>query len=426
MTADTIGNRMEGRMELYLGSTADFHPGSHSALAAGLRHEFDVKMVSAVAHCHCHDPLAFDPITYFYYTRVNRFPEDAKFIYSAYYAVANEVPWLVDMDDICLPLYHDNHLYPNVAQLFRGSSMQLADVLLSRIGAYATTHCRGILFWSRDSLERAKRVITALGLMGSTEASAFFAKATVAYPSIPVRTFDDSVSRPGRPTITFIAKDYHDKGGHIALSLYAALLDKHVDARLVYIGPIPPAEKFAHRSTLDRIVYSDVVSRTTALRLLATSDILVSPTQFESFGFVLLEAMASGCIPIAYGGGPCAVIDEIIDDGVTGYVVARRSEPGHAEEEAARFLEKVLILFDTPALLQNMRQAARFELTSGRFSFDSKIALIRRLLLGTPQPSLLDTPRYHSRPFIACDPKGLEDQIEQYRQAHNVSRRLVV
>jgi glycosyltransferase involved in cell wall biosynthesis len=67
-------------------------------------------------------------------------------------------------------------------------------------------------------------------------------------------------------------------------------------------------------------------------KLLAASDVVVCASRFESFGMVLVEAMASG-VPVVSTqvGGP----SETIVDGETGYLVP----PGRADLIAARVLE---------------------------------------------------------------------------------------
>jgi glycosyltransferase involved in cell wall biosynthesis len=81
---------------------------------------------------------------------------------------------------------------------------------------------------------------------------------------------------------------------------------------------------------------------------LAMADVMLLPSEMESFGLAALEAMACEVVPIAsrVGGLP-----EVIEDGVDGYL----SPAGDVEAMAARALE---VLTDD-ALLADMRKAAR-------------------------------------------------------------------
>jgi glycosyltransferase involved in cell wall biosynthesis len=51
--------------------------------------------------------------------------------------------------------------------------------------------------------------------------------------------------------------------------------------------------------------------------IMACADLLILPSQNESFGLVALEAMASGCPVIASNAGG---LPEVVDDGETGFL----------------------------------------------------------------------------------------------------------
>jgi len=86
--------------------------------------------------------------------------------------------------------------------------------------------------------------------------------------------------------------------------------------------------------------------------LLRHADIFVFPTLVDSYGIVLLEAMAAGLPIVATNVG---AIPEIVVDGVNGLIC----EKGNPEDLA----EKILYLAERPALRQQMRQnnLERFE-----------------------------------------------------------------
>lgn len=149
---------------------------------------------------------------------------------------------------------------------------------------------------------------------------------------------------------------------------------KHVDAELWMIGDGPDrgaAEHLAHELN----VFHDVRfwgKRNDVPALLREADVLLMPSEMESFGLAALEGMASGVVPIAtrVGGVP-----ELIDDGVTGFL----SEVGAIEDMAQN---TVRLLTDEP-LLDRTRRAAR-KAAEDRFSSDSIIpryeALYRSVL----------------------------------------------
>jgi N-acetyl-alpha-D-glucosaminyl L-malate synthase BshA len=81
---------------------------------------------------------------------------------------------------------------------------------------------------------------------------------------------------------------------------------------------------------------------------LAMADVMLLPSEMESFGLAALEAMACEVVPVAsrVGGVP-----EVIENGVDGFM----AEAGDVEAMAERALE---VLGDD-ALLATMRKAAR-------------------------------------------------------------------
>ncbi|MFV1958436.1 MAG: N-acetyl-alpha-D-glucosaminyl L-malate synthase BshA, partial [Planctomycetota bacterium] len=111
--------------------------------------------------------------------------------------------------------------------------------------------------------------------------------------------------------------------------------------------------------------------------LLPVADVLLLPSEYESFGLVALEAMACGCVPIATRAGG---LPEVIESGVDGLLVPE-AEIGGMGRLAADLLE------DTPRL-ERMGEAARQAVLS-RFSRDRILPLYEaayeEALSGSPQ-----------------------------------------
>jgi N-acetyl-alpha-D-glucosaminyl L-malate synthase BshA len=83
-------------------------------------------------------------------------------------------------------------------------------------------------------------------------------------------------------------------------------------------------------------------------RLIPKADVLLLPSQMESFGLAALEAMACGVVPVATRAGG---VPELVTHGVDGFLEA----PGDVEAQAARVVE--LLLGD--GLRRRMARAAR-------------------------------------------------------------------
>ncbi len=125
---------------------------------------------------------------------------------------------------------------------------------------------------------------------------------------------------------------------------------KDAPAHLLMVGDGPergPAESLARELGLERHV-TFLGKQNHIERLLPLADVLLLPSQLESFGLAALEAMACGVPSVAtrVGGVP-----ELITDGRDGYLEA----VGDISAQAAR----VAALLTDPALHARMSDAAR-------------------------------------------------------------------
>ena len=82
-------------------------------------------------------------------------------------------------------------------------------------------------------------------------------------------------------------------------------------------------------------------------RLIASSDVLVSASDYEGFGLTLIEGMACGLPVIATAAGG---VTDIVVDGETGYLVT----PG----SSAAIAERLQLLASTPEILQRLGESA--------------------------------------------------------------------
>lgn len=114
------------------------------------------------------------------------------------------------------------------------------------------------------------------------------------------------VSRPnaGSPkTILYIGRLEHRKGLKYLLRAYQLLAQDEEEVRLVIAGDGVDRVKlqaFVEELGIPNVQFLGYVSAEKKAELLATADLFCSPAVFgESFGIVLLEAMASGLVAVA-------------------------------------------------------------------------------------------------------------------------------
>ena len=148
---------------------------------------------------------------------------------------------------------------------------------------------------------------------------------------------------------------------------------RRTDVKLVIVGDGP------ERRRLETI--SDTLGLRKMVRFLgmrsdvegfySIADIFISPSKYEPFGQVILEAMASGLPCIAFKRVMPeyeVASEEIIEDGVTGYCV----NPFDRNE----FRGRLLYLIDRPDIRKRMGEAGR-KVVEKKFTWDSHV---RKLL----------------------------------------------
>lgn len=107
----------------------------------------------------------------------------------------------------------------------------------------------------------------------------------------------------GLKTILYIGRLEHRKGVRYLLQAFAQLQQRQPNVQLLIAGDGPDREKLeqeAQELELKNTEFLGFVDETTKKQLLHTADLFCSPAIFgESFGIVLLEAMASSLVTVA-------------------------------------------------------------------------------------------------------------------------------
>jgi glycosyltransferase involved in cell wall biosynthesis len=106
--------------------------------------------------------------------------------------------------------------------------------------------------------------------------------------------------------------------------------------------------KVQRRGLQDRIRVLDPVPHEACAALMRSYDCLCMPSRIEACGYSLLEAMASGCVPVA--SDIRGSVGTIVEDGVSGFL----APPG----DVSTFAQRLALLHGDRARLAVMRRAA--------------------------------------------------------------------
>jgi phosphatidylinositol alpha-mannosyltransferase len=145
----------------------------------------------------------------------------------------------------------------------------------------------------------------------------------------PIPEFSD-----GRPNILFVGRMDERKGFRHLLRAYPHIKHKFPEARLLVVGAYQPDEvvsfmRYARRYRLDDIQFIGKVSQEDLPRYYRTATIFTAPsTGTESFGIILLEAMAAGVSIVA---SDIAGYRSVLTHGEEGLLVEPENELAIAE-----------------------------------------------------------------------------------------------
>ena len=161
----------------------------------------------------------------------------------------------------------------------------------------------------------------------------------------------------GSPLILGVGQFIERKGWEYTLRCLPAIIARYPQAKFLIAGPSQPAEPaFRQRviqlatelGVLDHLQIVQDNSAEFIRDAYCSATIVTHPSFVESFGLVLLEAMTAGVPVVA---SKATGIPDIIDHGVTGYVVDVR--------DTHEYTKALLSLLDDPALRQRMGNEGR-------------------------------------------------------------------
>lgn len=158
----------------------------------------------------------------------------------------------------------------------------------------------------------------------------------------------------GRPNILFVGRMEKRKGFRYLMRAFPYIVDAVPDARLIVAGAFEKEDKepfvrYARMHGLSSVKFVGRVTEEELPRYYKTCDVFCAPsTGFESFGIVLLEAMAAGKPIVASN---IRGYRSVMEDGQEGLLVEPENE--HAIADA------IIRLLRDPGLRQEMGQRGR-------------------------------------------------------------------
>jgi glycosyltransferase involved in cell wall biosynthesis len=161
------------------------------------------------------------------------------------------------------------------------------------------------------------------------------------------------------PVILFIGKELYRKGGDVLLQAFAQArqIFPLVQLRLITQDPIPPGLSLDHVEVLQ-----PTWERETIAKLFRAADLFVLPSRLETWGDVLLEAMAWGLPCIGVQGD---AMNEIIVENKTGILIP--------SVDANALAEAMIRLLQQPSLRIEMGSAGRRRVEM-EFTWDRVVA----------------------------------------------------
>jgi glycosyltransferase involved in cell wall biosynthesis len=157
--------------------------------------------------------------------------------------------------------------------------------------------------------------------------------------------------RGDAPVVLYVGRIAPEKNLALAVKAFRALQERVPGARYVWVGDGPARAQLA--ATHPDFIFVGVQRGEALARHYASADLFVFPSLSETFGNVILEALAAGVPVVAYAEGAAR---EHIEDGVNGIRLNAGDEAG--------FIERSVALGADPQRLRAMGNVAHASVAS--------------------------------------------------------------
>jgi glycosyltransferase involved in cell wall biosynthesis len=186
--------------------------------------------------------------------------------------------------------------------------------------------------------------------------------------------------------LLFVGKDWHRKGGEIAFQTLISLHKMGINAELVVVGSVPPAEIKHEKLTAIPYLDKNIPQQRQKLNeLFLKSHFFVFPTRADFSPIVICEANAFGLPVLTTDGGG---IPTIIKDGKNGYMLPLSA----SGDDYANLIAKT---FSDKTSYEQLVRSSRKEYEM-RLNWDKWAEDIHRLIMNMPEfkkiQAVSDTP----------------------------------
>lgn len=147
------------------------------------------------------------------------------------------------------------------------------------------------------------------------------------------------------PVVLYVGRIAAEKNLELAVQAFRAIQQRVPQARYVWVGDGPA--RAALEAEHPDFIFAGVQRGEALARHIASADLFPFPSLSETFGNVIIEALAAGLPVVAYANGAAR---EHLVDGVNGYCI----ESG----DAAAFIQAATRLAGNPGLIRHMGRAA--------------------------------------------------------------------
>ena len=147
------------------------------------------------------------------------------------------------------------------------------------------------------------------------------------------------------PVVLYVGRIAPEKNLELAVQAFRAIQQRIPKARYVWVGDGPA--RAALEAANPDFVFAGVQRDEALARQYASADLFPFPSLSETFGNVILEALAAGLPMVAYAEGAAR---EHLIDGVNGYCIESGNAPA--------FIDAAIRLASNPGLIRHMGRAA--------------------------------------------------------------------